>query len=269
IVIAVMGITGAGKSSLIRNITRREDIVIGTSLRSETKKTIAYDFEHCGTNYTLVDTPGFNDTDKSDESVLQDVVSWLSSQYKEKRLLSGIIYLHPITQPRIQGSTMRQIKVFKALCGPSFYGNVILGTTFWGKIDDAVAKAREEELFSTPGFLGEMREFIARTARVTQDRQCCLELIEAFANKERVPMMIQKDMDKIDASLATSDAGKLLFADEESVRLEYEQKLKEERDAMRRMEEKNEEAVRQKEAQRKREVDERLRRDREERERIQ
>lgn len=49
-----------------------------------------------GLRVHLIDTPGFDDTNKKDVEVLRDIAGWLGVTYKKKILLSGLIYLHPI-----------------------------------------------------------------------------------------------------------------------------------------------------------------------------
>lgn len=52
----------------------------------------------------LMDTPGFDDSEKSsDLQILTDIFSELSDLYQNQRILSGIIYLHDISQARIGG----------------------------------------------------------------------------------------------------------------------------------------------------------------------
>jgi len=46
---------------------------------------------------TLFDTPGFDDTDRSELDVLKETAAFLSHTYKQDVLLSGIIYFHRIT----------------------------------------------------------------------------------------------------------------------------------------------------------------------------
>ena len=55
----------------------------------------------------LMDTPGFDDSEmSSDRQILIDIFSELLDLYKNQRLLSGIIYLYDISQPRIGGLTI-------------------------------------------------------------------------------------------------------------------------------------------------------------------
>lgn len=57
--------------------------------------------------FYLVDTPGFDDTLKSDIEILMDVAGWLNKAYKAKIPLTGIIYLHRINDVRVGGTGMK------------------------------------------------------------------------------------------------------------------------------------------------------------------
>ena len=84
-----------------------------------------------GTRVVLVDTPGFDDTVRSDTDVLRGISHFLGETYKQEILLTGIVYLHRITSPRMQGSDVRNMSMFRKLCGDQNLSNVVLVTTHW------------------------------------------------------------------------------------------------------------------------------------------
>ncbi|KAI5801665.1 hypothetical protein DFH27DRAFT_465989, partial [Peziza echinospora] len=77
----------------------------------------------------LIDTPGFNDTGRSEAGILKELTTWLQVAYMRKIKLSGIIYFHKITETRMEGSALRNLKVFQTRCGDQSLKNVILITT--------------------------------------------------------------------------------------------------------------------------------------------
>ena len=117
------------------------------------------------TTVYLIDTPGFDDTNRSDNEVLCEIASWLTTSYTAKIRLGGIIYLHRISDQRMQGSAKKNLFMFKKLCGPNALKQVILATTMWDRVSDAEGKARENELASTPDFWGWM---VSQGSRVYQ-----------------------------------------------------------------------------------------------------
>lgn len=74
-----------------------DPLVIINDVNIETKKVAPYSFTMEVRMFALIDTPGFNDTTPSDWDVLVKIADWLEDSYQEKRLLNGILYLHPET----------------------------------------------------------------------------------------------------------------------------------------------------------------------------
>lgn len=81
--------------------------------------------------------------------------------------LNGIIYLHRITDVRMQGSAKKNLLMFKQLCGPDALKNVVLATTMWSLVNPTDGQAREKELISTPEFWGWMLQKGSRVERHT------------------------------------------------------------------------------------------------------
>ena len=79
----------------------------------------------------LIDTPGFDDTNRKDADVLKEVATFLASTYKENKKVSGILYPHRIIDIRMGGSAKRNLRMFMQLCGPDCFPNVVLVTTMW------------------------------------------------------------------------------------------------------------------------------------------
>lgn len=100
----------------------------------------------------LIDTPGFNDTDRSDVETLRVLATYLSASYSRNVFIHGMIYLHRIADNTMSGSSKRNIDMFKALCGYSTYSNVAIATTFWNQQERQIFAQREAELKDDPAF---------------------------------------------------------------------------------------------------------------------
>ncbi|KAJ4403402.1 hypothetical protein N0V85_005107 [Neurospora sp. IMI 360204] len=98
---------------------------------------------------TVVDTPGFDDTWRSDEKVLEEIAEYMATQYILGVPLRGIIYMHSITEVRMKGSSLKFLNMFQSLCGDAAMMKVALVTTHWDSIkpeDEGDARRREQEL---------------------------------------------------------------------------------------------------------------------------
>jgi len=144
-----MGPTGSGKSTFVDTATKQNGKTIGHALKSCTSSIGAFKFKVPGDarSFVLVDTPGFDDTNMSDTEILHMIADWLEQTYKRRILLTGIIYLHRISDNRMAGSPLKNLRMFAKLCGDDSMENVVLATTMWGLLKDrSVGERRQEEL---------------------------------------------------------------------------------------------------------------------------
>ncbi|KAF5359868.1 hypothetical protein D9756_003459 [Leucocoprinus leucothites] len=149
--IALMGPTGAGKSSFISKATGR-DIGVGHDLQSFTDDVRALRVRVPGTNedVILVDTPGFDDTHKSDYEILWLIAKWLEQTGLRNIHLRGVLYLHRITDNRMAGTPLRSLELFEKICGPKWFSRVVLVTTMWDDLpNEQIGELREAELKSS------------------------------------------------------------------------------------------------------------------------
>ncbi|KAK6214586.1 hypothetical protein LQW54_004308 [Pestalotiopsis sp. IQ-011] len=200
--IAVMGVTGAGKSSLISKLTTGEVTPkIGHDLRSCTQEVDVFQFVYSPTvNVYLIDTPGFDDTDISDSDILKTLAARLTGMYSRKIPLHGILYLHRISDVRLAGSGMKNLRVFRKLCGPDALKKVILVTTLWDQVSESVGAAREEELRATEDFWGSMIKKGSRIERYSNSKESAVKLVGLLiqasqsADVVQTPLQIQNEM---------------------------------------------------------------------------
>ncbi|KDQ53040.1 hypothetical protein JAAARDRAFT_197826 [Jaapia argillacea MUCL 33604] len=172
--IAVMGATGTGKSSFIKSITQDEGIIIGHSLQSETDKITlsrTFDVSVEGGCLAFIDTPGFDDSRgadgaMSDSDILRQIGTFLQKEYEGSQMLAGIIYTHRITDPRMGSTSIRNLRMFRQLCGTQSMRNVVILTTMWDKLGDIrEGVGREQELRSAPGLFKDLIDAGARLVR--------------------------------------------------------------------------------------------------------
>lgn len=250
VVIAVMGVTGAGKSTFIQTATGSDDINIGHTLKScrctyyagsvslcgsyvdniliddipGTASVAAHTFRMDKYEVVLVDTPGFNDTYRSETEVLKDIASWLDYTYRipPHVKLTGIIYMQSITDRRMYGSTLRNLKMFRDLCGENPMRNVVFATTGWGTAEKSgeLAKAQDNEiaLREDASFWEPMIRRGATMAKFGDTRDSALHIISALVEANPVVLQIQHELVDQSKNLIDTTAGHTV--NEEMKRLE-------------------------------------------------
>ncbi|KAG6374159.1 P-loop containing nucleoside triphosphate hydrolase protein [Boletus reticuloceps] len=198
IVIAVMGITRVGKSSFIDKAAGGKKIVITNNLVSQTRTVQPVRCPHPDgrRNVVLVDTPGFDDTYLSETQILKIIAHWLKETYQKNIMLSGLLYLHRISDNRVAGASRRDLAVFKDLCGKVNMKNVVLVTTMWDVEDESVGSEREGQLFSV--FWKDMIRLGSRTCRFQGTLESAWEIIDCLdlerPGQRRTPLQIQQEM---------------------------------------------------------------------------
>lgn len=123
------------------------------------------------------------------------LVDWMQDCYQDRQL-SGIIYLHDITQARMTGSSLTNLRMFRKLCGDENLKNVILATTKWAKPPKDVEVSREKELCTDKEFWGLMVKYGSkvRQFRDTTDSACAI--VEKILNmgEEHFTPKIQQEV---------------------------------------------------------------------------
>jgi len=228
VVIAVMGVTGAGKTTFIQEITS-EQLVIGGSLQSCTQEVNAHLCNLAGYSKKiwLLDTPGFDDTYKTDAEILAEVAKYLGDLYANQILLTGIIYLHRIQDPRAGNAAMRNIRTFKKLCGEDGLSRTVLVTTFWRNVEQEEGRKREGELLSR----GTLWKFISdrggKAFRYHQTKESAKEVVNYIitAKLGKAALTIQIDLIDRGMKLSDTEAGAEVKAEMAQLRLSYEKQI--------------------------------------------
>ncbi|KAF8811580.1 hypothetical protein BYT27DRAFT_7252672 [Phlegmacium glaucopus] len=236
IIIAVMGPTGSGKSTFINVITGFETGV-GHNLESCTSEVSNVRLSMPELAYgdlVFVDTPGFDDTQKSDVDILKMVADWLKSTYAKDILLSGLLYFHRISDNRMAGTPLKNLRMFEELCGKNAFENVILATTMWDEIDETTGVARERELKSK--YWKAMLDRNSRTSRFLRTRESAFTLIDPLidAANKRSSVLLQQEMVDMRKKLPATSAGQELFSKMELLVRQREELLNRIRNEMKR-----------------------------------
>ncbi|KDQ53012.1 hypothetical protein JAAARDRAFT_39726 [Jaapia argillacea MUCL 33604] len=223
IVIAIMGPTGSGKSNFVDTLMKQKgtrDQRSGKSLKSCTDKVQAVQLPPAlvtrhlpGTTerVVLVDTPGFDDTNKTDMDILNMIGIWLEKTYKKQVKLAGIIYLHRISDNRMSGSPHKNLRMFGKLCGDTAAHRVVLVSTMWDTVDPGTAEKREVEL--RDNFWKGMLDNRASYARFHNTTDSSWEIVNTVVRSKeaREVLLLQEELVDLQKRLNETEAGKALY----------------------------------------------------------
>lgn len=181
----------------------------------------------------LVDTPGFDDSFRSDVEVLQEIAAFFTQLYDHQIRFSGVLYLHRITDPRMSGTAIKNLELFKLLCGVRAFPIIRLLTMRWNCLSDpseyAEAAEREKELANNPRFFQPLLEKGSRLMRhESSDQHSGKTVIESLLGIERkIDLSIQVEMVTQQKSLNETTAGKFLVQDRRLQKQKYDIELQE------------------------------------------
>lgn len=185
-----------------------------------------------GQDVVLMDTPGFDDTNDSDADTLTRIADWMKNTYNDGSLLSGIIYLHRISDTRMDGASMKNLRMFRKLCGVNNLHKVILATTMWEKVSIAEGEMREAELKND--FWRDMIAVGSTVAKVSNRPLDSTKLVKRFLDQSTMVLKLQEELSSGKALMQT-EAGAAINEDIEKIRLQYgrdlENKMQEMREA--------------------------------------
>jgi hypothetical protein len=188
---------------------------------TDTRGVGIYSMELQGRIIQLIDTPGFNDTWRSDLDVLKEIAFLLCQVYRHGVRLAGIIYLHRISDNRVSGSAMKNFAMLERICGPEATPSVFLVSTMWdlvdsGKIDPRKAVARESELKSKDDFWGRLCRQGSQVKRSREDDSSALSILTDLVTLHNrdgpATLRIQKELVDQGKELHETIAGQELSA---------------------------------------------------------
>lgn len=156
----------------------------------------------------MIDTPGFDDTSRTDDQVLRQLASWLSFAYQQGYRLNGMVYLQTIGEPRMKGSHLTNLRMFQEMTGLDNMESVVLTTTMWDKTDREIGKKRELELMEKDNFWQPMIQRKSRVKRFMNDRQSALEIVGILVEKNKMVPKLQHEMNVEGKNLDQTNAGK-------------------------------------------------------------
>jgi hypothetical protein len=196
-----------------------------------------------GRRLYLIDSPGFDDTERSDAEILHEVALSLSMIYESGTKLLGILYLCRITDTRVQGAALKSINILQKMCGEEMFPNIIVVTTMWNQQEQTAeggdkGKERENQLMQT--FFAPMVQRGTQFRRHYGDRDNADAIVsELILRNQTVVLDLQKQMAH---GLALSDTpvGQLVEQEQKELQRRYEREIRDLEDQLREAQENKE-----------------------------
>lgn len=171
----------------------------------------------------LIDTPGFDDTERTDSEVLTEIARLLSAQYELGVELKGVIYIHRITDIRYSRSSVKTFEIFKKICGQGALSNVLLVTSRWAEVDLGTGAERERQLKEK--FWAYMLGHGSNISRFHGDRPSAVSLISQLLQRDSVVLQLQKELVDEGKKLDDTAAGSYVSDNLEKLKQQYRDEL--------------------------------------------
>lgn len=228
--ILVMGVTGSGKSHFINTLVGRDAAKEYRGLRSgiasircvqryRRNALTAPGTRDCQivqanignrASVSIVDTPGFDDTERDDAEVLALITSCLATQYQLGIPLRGIIYLHRIIDPRMQGHALRNLQIFEKICGEGAFRNVVLMTTMWDLLpEEGTGYRMDQEL--RDDFWSMMAANGSYITRFDGSKDTAVGMVVSLLSKPPIVLDIQRQLEDNKIALHETTAGRFML----------------------------------------------------------
>ena len=171
-------------------------------------------------------------------------------RYEYGSTLSGVIYIHRISDKRFTGIAGRNFKMFRELCGDSTLRNVVLVTNMWAEVSQEDGEEREEELITN--FFKPVLDKRAQIARHYNTVESAHDIIRRIIRNRPAALQIQRELVDEGKDIVDTAAG-------EAVNKELNEQIRRHRAEMQTIKEEMEKAMKDKDEETRRELEEETR----------
>ena len=158
----------------------------------------------------FIDTPGFEAEGLSDSDILVMIAQWLKRRsvtwcrHVHTRLtssycsghrnvrLSGILYLHRISDNRMTRTPLKNHRIFRELCGTDALQHIVLTTTMWDEVPEGEGDRREHELCTS--YWKAMSQQGSTVARFSGTMKSAWSVVEPFLLEANDRVTAQKSV---------------------------------------------------------------------------
>lgn len=159
----------------------------------------------------------------------------LSYSYEGGIMLTGVIYLHRISDRRMGGIARENFRLFRKICGASTMRNVFIVTTMWDDptVTEQVGQAREQELQTKDIFFQPAIREGARMVRHQNGAESARSIASSLlARRLAEELQMQHELVEERKSVPDTAAGLDLFERYKQQEARHQQELRQLRDDM-------------------------------------
>jgi hypothetical protein len=163
---------------------------------------------------------------------LEEINRCLTEYFMRKARVTGVIYVHAITEPRMRGSAMKNLRMFRQVVGDEHMKHCSLVTTKWSKQNKDLSQTREDELRNGDTFWKPLLKKGATIKQFNDTRKSAMEIIAPFTLCDKFLMKLTKEYNLEGKPLDMTDAGREVSDDIEKAKKAHKEEialLKEER----------------------------------------
>lgn len=133
-------------------------------------------------------------------------------RYEQQIYLSGILYFHRISDNRMAGTPLKNLRMFQELCGRDAFSRIILTTTMWDEVDIPLGEQREKELKEK--YWKGMMDLKSKTERYQNSHASAWEILRPLVESvsENQAILLQEEMVDMKKQLSDTSAGRALYS---------------------------------------------------------
>ena len=169
------------------------------------------------------------------------------NRYEKGSKLSGIMYVHRISDKRFTGTAGRNFDMLCQLCGDEASKNVVLVTNMWGEVSSEVGQDRESKL--SDKFFKPVLDKGAKMARHYNTIQSTHDIIRMMMVNNPVVLQIQRELVDQHKDIGNTAAGI-------AINQELNEQMRRHRDELKGVEEEIKQALKEKDEETREELEE-------------
>lgn len=153
------------------------------------------------------------------------IADYLAAGYSKEMRLSGIIYLHPISDNRFTHHATKNLEMFRKLTGEKNLKNVVLTTSMWDRVTPEEGQKREQELKLK--FWSVLMAFGATYSRQDGSTDCAKKIASTLVDNKPFYVQLQEEMGQDNKALKDTAAGKEIMAEIFRMKEQHQKELTE------------------------------------------